>query len=95
MVGSIFLVLALVVPHNILIFNLAIRGFLTLEGDLIFTELVGFTVVSLGNRLISGLVRHRDVDVLGPDLLSNPSVKFISLAVLVRDSVHDAADVVK
>lgn len=95
MVGSIFLVLALVVPHNILIFNLAIRGFLTLEGDLIFTELVGFTVVSLGNRLISGLVRHRDVDVLRPDLLSDPSVKFISLAVLVRDSVHDAADVVK
>jgi hypothetical protein len=49
----------------------------------------------MGNRLVSGLVRHRDVDVLGSDLLSNPSVKFISLAVLVRDSIHDAADVLK
>jgi len=79
-------------PLTILVSDLTV-GFLSLEGDLVVTELVSFAVVSFGYSLVGSEVSNRDSHILGSDLLSNPSIKLISLAVLVGDSIHKAADV--
>lgn len=78
-------------PLTVLVSDLTI-AFFGLEGDLNLTELVSLAMVALRNFLVRFEVSNRDVDILASDLLANPSIKLISLAVLVRDSVHDAAD---